>query len=1036
MSDDLQPYLSPEYQATALAEFLAKHVKPYEPATDDYERPPFTEDIKEGKNDPIYNAHSYHTKVPPRSIIPYILHYTQPGDVVLDPFCGSGMTGVAAQMCANPPEDLLAQFPDLQDRVGPRACILNDLSPAACHIAYNYNTPVDVDALRREFERIKAAVQDEFDWLYGTEHYEPAVGLYAPKNPDVHARLKNPPEGAAQGQLLDSMERTWELLTRAEVESRLGYPVTELPWNPAWDATLARRASEGQAGTNEQSTQARRASEGANPSGTSDSADPSLARGASTSPDPSLARRASVLATVEQWVGIPATIQYTIWSDVYRCEGLITIEEPTGKTSTRGKNAGKPMVRTRRVARGCGHEILLWDAVVDKATGEVAEDFLCTNSACRHNWKKINLKRCGFVPVVSNYSYVGLKETKRGIESTNRRTERNVSAIERNRVHEISDSTCPHWLPDQPMDRKGPQYRRNALNARNIQDARDFYTARNRWALALLWEQTTLCASPRLSRQVQFGITAIALPMTRMYAYRPNRKGSIMKGSLYIPSLSQEMNVSTAFWAKAPDLVAVAETRSRFSSATMIQNGSARTIAAARNSVDYIFTDPPFGSNIYYSEASHVWEAWLATFTDRNDEAVVHRKNDGGFKRLSDYADVMHAAFGEMFRVLKPGRWATVEFNNSDGAVFEAIKEAIRVAGFEIVNMLLLDKEQKTFKQVKGAEGVEDVVDKDVLFNLHKPAVVLAAREQKDHDLEHQVTDAVRGHLLSLPRRIQAEPAKYSDEHRTTATINSMLMNSLIPRGVSVEQINLPFIERVCSRYFRKIGQRWYLRGEAVGNTLARRASEGTWSINDTLFEEEVIIRDSLSAIDWLRQKVHARPMLIGELKPLWMRAVGLLPADVSQTLSLDELLTENFWRDEDTNRWREPTNAERDRMNDDRSLRVLHDAERYVAGTLRRSTTDAERCDWIDILFKACRQVEEGDTQSTPTLRDFDVGEGYRVITRLFQSVLRDHVPADVFAKASKQTSAASRHVSGSVRREEQEQKAERSRVQPTLFD
>jgi len=77
--------------------FLSRHVKPYDPATDDYERPPFAADIKEGKNDPIYNAHSYHTKVPPRSIIPYILHYTKRGDLVLDPFCGSGMTGVAAQ---------------------------------------------------------------------------------------------------------------------------------------------------------------------------------------------------------------------------------------------------------------------------------------------------------------------------------------------------------------------------------------------------------------------------------------------------------------------------------------------------------------------------------------------------------------------------------------------------------------------------------------------------------------------------------------------------------------------------------------------------------------------------------------------------------------------------------------------------------------------------------------------------------------------------------------------------------------------------
>ena len=81
--------------------------------------------------------------------MPYIEHYTEPGDLILDPFCGSGMTGVAALMTG-------------------RHAILNDLSPAAVHIARNYCTPVDVAALRAEFERIKAAVKEEFDWLYGT----------------------------------------------------------------------------------------------------------------------------------------------------------------------------------------------------------------------------------------------------------------------------------------------------------------------------------------------------------------------------------------------------------------------------------------------------------------------------------------------------------------------------------------------------------------------------------------------------------------------------------------------------------------------------------------------------------------------------------------------------------------------------------------------------------------------------------------------------------------------------------------------------
>src|SRR5262249_51602189 len=139
---------------------------------------------------------------------------------------------------------------------------------------------------------------------------------------------------------------------------------------------------------------------------------------------------------------------------------------------------------------------------------------------------------------------------------------------------------------------------------------------------------------------------------------------------------------------------------------------------------DCIFTDPPFGGNIFYSDASMLYEAWLGEFTDEKRELVYHRRSkqqrqkDGYvFKTLEDYAQGMTLAFQEMFRVLKPGRWATVEFNNSDGSVFKVIKVAVRQAGFEIANMLLLDKQQKTFKQLQGAEGTQDVVDKDVVFN-------------------------------------------------------------------------------------------------------------------------------------------------------------------------------------------------------------------------------------------------------------------------------------------------------------------------------
>ena len=79
--------------------------------------------------------------------------------------------------------------------------------------------------------------------------------------------------------------------------------------------------------------------------------------------------------------------------------------------------------------------------------------------------------------------------------------------------------------------------------------------------------------------------------------------------------------------------------------------------------------------------------------------------------------------------------------------------------------------------------------------------------------------------------------------------------------------------------------------------------------------------------------------------------------------------------------------------MNDDRSLRVLHDAERFVNGVLRREASDEERCEWIGILFQACRAIEDNEMDALPALRGFDTKDAYSIIPRLFHSILRDNV-------------------------------------------
>ena len=164
--------------------------KPENPADYHYHREPFAADVSEGKNDPIYNAHSYHTKVPHKAIMRYILHYTEPGDIVFDGFCGTGMTGVAAQMCGDrgvvmslgyqvkPDGTILQEETDEEgkkvwepfSKLGVRKAVLNDLSPAATFIAHNHNKKINIRGFEISAKNLLKKLLSKCAWVYETVH--------------------------------------------------------------------------------------------------------------------------------------------------------------------------------------------------------------------------------------------------------------------------------------------------------------------------------------------------------------------------------------------------------------------------------------------------------------------------------------------------------------------------------------------------------------------------------------------------------------------------------------------------------------------------------------------------------------------------------------------------------------------------------------------------------------------------------------------------------------------------------------------------
>lgn len=167
-----------------IEDFIRENGKPYDEATDDYHREPFAADVSEGKSDPIYNSHSYHTKVPYKAIMRYILHYTNPGDIVLDGFCGSGMTGVAAQMCESPAPNTKLEMKESVPNCqwGYRKTIIGDLSPFATLLSRGNTSRLNAIAYTDAIQKVVSAVKEECGWMYQTNAICPSNSLLAQEN--------------------------------------------------------------------------------------------------------------------------------------------------------------------------------------------------------------------------------------------------------------------------------------------------------------------------------------------------------------------------------------------------------------------------------------------------------------------------------------------------------------------------------------------------------------------------------------------------------------------------------------------------------------------------------------------------------------------------------------------------------------------------------------------------------------------------------------------------------------------------------------
>jgi hypothetical protein len=242
-----------------------------------------------------------------------------------------------------------------------------------------------------------------------------------------------------------------------------------------------------------------------------------------------------------------------------------------------------------------------------------------------------------------------------------------------------------------------------------------FYTLRNLSAMSQLWREIHRISDVDLASAVAFVFTSLYQRVTRLSEFR-FWGGSGNTARFNVPFIFNEANVFITFERKAKTITDHLETTAnRYQGNSIVACNSATCLHYLPNeSIDLIFTDPPFGANINYSEMNILWESWLGEFTDTVNEAIINRAQG---KKIEDYEKLMASSLTECYRVLRAGHWMLLVFMNSSSQVWNAIRSAIQRAGFVMERLDIFDKQHGTFKQFVSA----NTAGCDLVLHCRKP---------------------------------------------------------------------------------------------------------------------------------------------------------------------------------------------------------------------------------------------------------------------------------------------------------------------------
>lgn len=544
-------------------------------------------------------------------------------------------------------------------------------------------------------------------------------------------------------------------------------------------------------------------------------------------------------------------LNYMVWSELFscpECAGEVNFLAEASDSENTGPKKEFPCPH-------CGAELnkdrleRRFDTRIDPITGET--------------WKRIAMR-----PVVVNYS-VGTSAHERPINDTDLAV---LSRIER--------LPYPPEAPSVPFPLE-EMYHGSRLGPKGFTRSHHLFLPRAIHSIASLWRNANNVSNPRIRRMAVFLAEQAIWTMAVLNRFQPQgfkQVNKFLNGVYYVPSIHCEISPSYALAARGERIArAIAKLGVR-PDTSMVSTGDCAAIPIPSASIDYIFTDPPFGENIYYADLNFLVEAWHGVMTATANEAIVDQAKHKG---VQEYQELMRRCFEEYHRVLKPGRWMTVVFSNSSNAIWRAIQEAMGTAGFVVADVRTLDKKQGSYRQVTSS-----AVKQDLVISAYKPTEALVHRFELGHATAEGAWAFVREHLGNVPIFVGRASEGEIVAERTAQVLLDRMIAFHVQRGISVPLSSSEFLHGLSQRFPERDGM--YFRPDQVADYDRRRTSVSE------LRQLNLFVHDEASAIQWVRRQLHVKPQSFQDLQPAFMREAHSW-AKHEATVELRTILEQNF---------------------------------------------------------------------------------------------------------------------------------------------